>query len=230
MDLLDFGLSPLRDHFPPDVYTEALRRARRIRVNDGHSFLSRGERLVGLCIVVEGAVRIGRIRPDGSFNLIAMLGPGLHFGDVALHRTVSSQHVEAMGRTQIDVIDPSTFETLLDDQPGFAVGLLRANNARFDALLEIYDDARTLTVAVRLAKVIHLHAGRGALKDGVSCRQRDFAQLLGVTEVSIGNALKELEASELVETGYRCVMVPDKTRLGAWLRNLGAAGNLRPSP
>lgn len=230
MDLLDFGLRPLRDFMPPATYAEAHRYARRIRVEDRHALLSRGERLVGLCIVVEGAVRIGRIRPDGSFNLIAMLGPGLHFGDVALHRTVSSQHVEAMGRTEIDVIDHATFEMLLNTSPKFAAGLLQANNARFDALLELYDDARTLTVAVRLARVIYVHAGRGELRDGVRCRQHDLAQLLGVSPVSIGNALKELEASELVETGYRCVRVPDKERLGVWLRNSGAAGYLHAAP
>lgn len=223
MDVLDFRIAPLRDYLPDAVYREACARAQRKKFSAGKSLHARGDGSPRLCIVADGAVRLGRVRPDGSFNLVSVLGPGGHFGDVGLQRAAYTHDGYALGDCEILVIDAVTLENLLRHQPGFALGLWRCNTARLNALLELYDDARTLGVAARLAKVIYVHMGRGEISNGVACRQRDLAELIGVSEVSIGNALKELEAAGLVEPGYRCVKVPDKAALKAWLRNSNAA-------
>ncbi|WP_300529422.1 Crp/Fnr family transcriptional regulator [Maricaulis sp.] len=223
MDLLDFAITPLRDLLPPLAYEEARRRARRASYSDGQIVHARGDDAARLCIVAQGAVRFGRFQPGGTLNLVRMIGPGAHFGDVAVQRSTQTHDAYAVGPTQIDIVDAASLKVLLDHEPGFAAGLWQANTARLNALLELYDDARTLSVTARLAKVIYLHCGRGALADGVACLQRDLAALLGVSQVSIGNALKELQAARLVEPGYRCVTVPDKARLKAWLRKTSAA-------
>ncbi|MEL6213120.1 MAG: Crp/Fnr family transcriptional regulator [Pseudomonadota bacterium] len=222
MDLLDFGLTPLRDYLPKPVFEAACRRAQRRKFNDGQAIHARGDTNVGLCIVAEGAVRIGRFQHGGSFNLLSIVGPGGHFGDIAMQRTVRTHNAYAVGSTELLVIDAAAIEELMRDEPGFAINLWRCNSARFNAILELYDDARTLGITLRLGKVIYVHAGRGELADGVACVQRDLAEILGVTSVSIGTSLKELESDGLVETGYRCVKVPSKTRLKAWLRKTGA--------
>ncbi len=222
MDLLDFGLTPLRDYLPGPAYEEACRRAHRRTFRDGQALHARGDEMVRLCIVAEGAVRLGRFQHRGVFNLVSMIGPGAHFGDIALQRSAHTQNAYAVGHCEIYVIEAAALEDLLRTQPGFAIGLWRCNAARFNALLELYDDVRTLGITTRLAKVVYVHAGRGRLADGVACLQRDLAELLGVSQVSIGNSLRELEKAELVQAGYRCVKVPDKARLKAWLRKAGA--------
>lgn len=173
--------------------------------------------------MVSGIARFGRYQHDGSFKLLAMLGPGAHYGDVALQREAFTQNVYAEGRTEIDVLDASAVDSLLDEFPLFAVALWRCSTARLNAVLELYDDARTLNVAARLAKVIYVHCGRGELPDGVICLQRDLAEMLGVSKVAVGQAMRDLEKLGLVQSGYRRILVPDRAKLKAWLRKSGAA-------
>ena len=90
-------------------------------------------------------------------------------------------------------------------------------------ILELYDDVRTLDVPTRLAKVIYSHIGLGQIQDGVACTQRDLAELLGVTTVSIGSALRQLERLDLVKAGYRRVTVGNRAKLKAWLEDSGTS-------
>jgi CRP-like cAMP-binding protein len=223
MDLLDFGLKPLCDYLSETVKGELRRRSQRRRFQDGQALHMRGDSEARLCIVAAGMVRFGRFQHDGSFKLLATLGPGAHYGDVALQRQAFTQNVHALGRTEIDVIDAVSLETLLSSQPELAIALWHCNTARLNAVLELYDDARTLNVTARLAKVIYVHTGRGKLANGVACLQRDLAELLGVSQVAVGKAMRELESAGLVQSGYRQILVPNKGKLKSWLRRSGAA-------
>ena len=223
MDLLDFGLKPLCDYLSETVKGELRRRSQRRRFEDGQALHMRGDSEARLCIVAAGMVRFGRFQHDGSFKLLATLGPGAHYGDVALQRQAFTQNVHALGRTEIDVIDAVSLETLLSSQPELAIALWHCNTARLNAVLELYDDARTLNVTARLAKVIYVHTGRGKLANGVACLQRDLAELLGVSQVAVGKAMRELEGAGLVQSGYRQILVPNKGKLKSWLRRSGAA-------
>jgi len=223
VDLLDFGLKPLSAYLSPAVSTEMRRRALRRTVESGQALHLRGDEAARLCVVVSGVARFGRFQHDGSFKLLAMLGPGAHYGDVALQREAFTQNVYAQGRTEIDVLDASALDALLGEFPEFAQALWRCNTARLNAVLELYDDARTLNVAARLAKVIYVHCGRGELPDGVVCLQRDLAELLGVSKVAVGHAMRDLEKAGLVQSGYRRILVPDRAKLKVWLRRSGAA-------
>lgn len=217
IDLLDFGVGPLHNYIPESAYHEVLSHARRQTFKDGEALHVRGDKHPRLYIIAGGVLRLGRFAPGGAFSLVSMLGAGSHFGDIALQQNANTHDAFSVGASEVDIVDGGVLNDLLLSQPSFAIGLWRANTARLNALLELYDDARTLGVAARLAKVIYLHTGQGQMPNGVACLQRDLAALLGVSQVSIGTALKELEKAGLVEAGYRCVTVPDKAKLKAWL-------------
>ncbi len=223
MDLLDFGLRPLSAFLSDEVKVEVRRRAQLRSFGDGQAVHRRGDGDARLCIVVNGMVRFGRFQFDGSFKMLGMLGPGAHYGDVALQRRTFTQSAFALGRVEIDVIDSETLEALLRDQPELAIALWQCNTARLNWILELYDDARTLTVTARLAKVIYVHTGRGELANGVACVQKDLAELLGVSHVAVGKAMRDLEKAGLIQAGYRQIIVPSKAKLKAWLRKSGAA-------
>lgn len=221
MDLLDFGLRPLSDHLPKETYSAVCENATRRVFSDGQALHARGDVGVRLSMIASGAARLGRYQQDGSFQLVAMLGPGGHFGDISMQRSAYTHDGYAVGNTETFVIGEALLEQFLRELPGFALALWRCNTSRLNALLELYDDARALSVPQRLAKVIYVHSGKGERPDGVACLQKDFAAILGVTEVSIGTALKELEKLGLIKTGYRFVSVPNKARLKSWLRKSG---------
>lgn len=222
MDRLDFRVGTLLDYLPVETYRAVCEKAYRKIFSDGEVLHMRGDTSPRLCIVSAGRVRLGRYHPDGSFNLVTELGVGGHFGDIGIQHAAYTHDGIAVGDCEIYVIEAELLDELLRNEPGFALGIWRCNTARLNAVLGLYDDALTFGVTVRLAKVIYIHIGSGELTDGVACRQRDFADLLGVSEVSIGNALKDLEKAGLVETGYRCVKVPDRGKLQTWLHQAGA--------
>ena len=223
VDVLDFGLKPLRHYLSEAVVQDLQRYAHRRSFNDGQAVHNRGDDRARMGIVAQGKFRLGRFQHDGTFKLLSMLGPGAHYGDVALQRSAYTQDVYAIGRSEADLIDGASLDALLRDHPDFAIALWRCNTARLNAVLELYDDARTLPVTARLAKVLYVHMGRGEVPDGVACLQRELAELLGVSTVAVGNAMKALEGAGLIRSGYRQVIVPDKARLKAWLRKSGAA-------
>jgi len=219
MDLFDFAVPTLRDFLAQDVFEAVCKRAHRVSFIDGKTLHSRGDARAKLGIVAEGGIRFGRFQPDGAFTMVGALGPGGHFGDVSIQRSEYTHDVFAIGTCKVDLIDAVTLSDLLAEHPSVGEGLWQASAARVNALAELYEDARTLTVSGRLAKVLYLHTGRGALPNGVACLQRDLAALLGVSQVSIGTSLKELERNGMIEVGYRCIKIPDKPRLKTWIKN-----------
>lgn len=223
MDVLDFALKPLSAYIPDETFAELRARSNRISFTHGECLQRRGDQSVRLCLVNKGAVRLGRFQHSGAFTMITMVGPGAHFGDVGLRRRAQTHDVHAVGDVEIDVINGSDLEALLTRLPDLGAGLWRCNTDRMNALMELYEDARTLSIPQRLAKLLYVHVGRGEMPDGVACLQRDLAALLGVTHVSISTALRELESADLIAARYRCIEVPNKERLGVWLRNAGAA-------
>jgi CRP/FNR family transcriptional regulator len=223
MDLFDFGLKPLGEYLSHTTLAEVLRRSQRRSFAHGQALHLRGDHEAKLCIVADGIVRFGRFQHDGSFKLLAMLGRGAHYGDIALQRRAFTQNVYSHGRAEVDVIEAAALEALLVDMPELTLALWRCNTARLNAVLELYDDARTLSVVARLAKVIYVHSGRGQLENGVACNQSDLADLLGVSKVAVGKAIRDLERAGFIQSGYRQVIVLNKPKLKAWLRKSGAA-------
>lgn len=221
MDVLDYRVPPLRDYLDDELYKFACAQSLTRKFDDGEAVHARGDDNVRFCIVAQGAVNFGRFHPDGSFNLLIAMGPGSHFGDIALLRTVRSNNAFCVGPTHIHFFNAATLDMLVESRPDFVIAMWRCNAARLGMMLELYDDARTLSVTKRLAKAIHLHAKRaeGEGEYCLACSQRDLADLLGVSEVSIGNALKELRGHGLVVPAYRNIRVPDIDRLAAWISN-----------
>lgn len=223
MDVLDFAVPPLRSHLSDATWEQVSKLAHRVSYKDGQALHARGDAPGGLCLIASGAVKFGRFSRGGAFNLLIMLGPGGHFGDIAAFLGSSrGNNAYAVGHTEIDVFDEHVLDDLLILQPVFARALNRANATRLMGLMELYDDMRTLAVTERLAKVLWYHAGRGEIADGVACLQRDLADVLGVSQMAISKSLKQLENAGLIETGYRCVRIRNKSRLEVWLRKAGA--------
>lgn len=223
LDHLDFGLMPLREYLSDEVYNKLIRRAHRTNFKSGNVIHSRGETMARFGVVAEGGVRFGRFLQDGNFNLLFEVGPGGHFGDgQGLLRAAYAHHACSIGNTKIDFLDSKALIDLLTEEPSFALALSKVNAARLMRLLDLYHDARTLSVPMRLAKLLLIHVGRGKIANGVACLQRDLSELLGVSSVSVSTALKELENAGLVASGYRQIIVPDKASLEAWLSKSNA--------
>ncbi|PQM28055.1 hypothetical protein CVO77_05920 [Sphingopyxis lindanitolerans] len=146
---------------------------------------------------------VGRYAEDGGFTAFAVLGPGDLFGELAFFTGVPRQ-VDALasGAARLVAIDRPLLRRLMAADIGWAELLLRSLGRQLAGALDIIDAERRLGSADRLLRLLRMMAADGP--DGASVRatQQQLADLLGVSRVTLGAALRELAARGLIETGY----------------------------
>jgi CRP-like cAMP-binding protein len=216
MDLMNFGLPSLAGRLSPEDLAHLRTLASRGRYGDGQLLHARGEGVLSLGLVVEGAVRLVRRRPDGRMITQSTWGPGHHFGYLPVTTSGGRSHdAIAVGPTVVDRLSPEAVEKLLAERPAVARALLDVTTRRLALLADLYDDMRLLPPIVRLAKLLLL-ALTGAPDGRVRCVQDELAQLLGLSGVTVGQLLKKLSGLGLISTGYGYVTILDPERLDIW--------------
>lgn len=217
-DLLDFDSRPFASLLPDPLAARLSAAAVRVDYDDGETIHSRGDAKPGLSIIRSGAVRFAIPGVDGSYLSTSVLGPGHCFGEATLFAHLPRTHdASAVGRTAIDQIPKARFDRIFDEEPALARLLLEATTQRLYAVLDLLDDLRRLPLMVRAAKMIAGMARSAKRKGEVECNQSDLAFTLGVSRVSIGKALAQLQDEGLIELGYGRIFVPDAGALGAWI-------------
>jgi CRP/FNR family cyclic AMP-dependent transcriptional regulator len=93
-----------------------------VHVPAGRAMVRQGELGREFALIVEGEAVVER---DGVE--VARLGPGAHFGELALLESIPrNASVIAATDMTVQVIDRRGFDTLLEDSPGLTRNLLRA--------------------------------------------------------------------------------------------------------
>lgn len=188
------------------------------RFDDGQTIHTQGSRRIGLSVIMSGRVRFGVFSEDGDFIHTGLLNEGHCFGEATLFANMPrAYHADAVGETVILGIGKKQFDTLFDDDPGFARAFLGALTNRLYAALDFADDLRRLTLEARIAKQLFRIAGMGGFSgDGIiPIRQTDLAYALGMSRVSIGKVLEALQKRGLIKLGYGEIKITDPARLKA---------------
>lgn len=213
-DLLDHQTPQLMRLLPTALAARVEAASRARTYGDGQVVHLRGDRRPGVSIIKAGAVRVGVLGADGSFNTVSVLGPGHCFGEHALFSGLPRTHdVSAVGVTTVLHLDRAAFLRLFDGEPQFARALMTVVSSRASALLQIVDDMRRLSLADRTAKLLASMAPADQTSPTIDCSQSDLGFALGVSRVAIGHALGRLEADGLVERGYGRIRLPDLAAL-----------------
>jgi CRP-like cAMP-binding protein len=111
---------------------EVDRVADEVHVEAGRTIMSQGDLGQELAVIIEGQVEVVR---DGT--AIATLGPGSHFGEIALLDSLTrTATVRAVSDVVLEVIDRRGLNTLLDDVPSIARSLLAGMSQRVAELEE----------------------------------------------------------------------------------------------
>lgn len=119
-----------------DIDVIAASRGRTLVLADGATIYARGEPGDCAFIVARGRVRIGNGVP------VEVLRPGEIFGEMALLDGGSRcSAAVAVGPTEVMAIDRATFDVLIQDDPDFAVVLLRLTARRLRAAMAALDYA-----------------------------------------------------------------------------------------
>ena len=113
-----------------------------IRVPKGRTVIRQGDLGQEFALIVEGTADIVK---DGQ--VVATLGPGAYFGEVALLDTITrTASVVAASDLVLEVLDRRGFNTLLDDLPQLSRSMLRGLAHR---LAELEDDNEQLRAQLR---------------------------------------------------------------------------------
>jgi len=174
-----------------------------VKYDDEQIIHSRGDKKPGLSIVKSGAVRVGTIGLDGSFQTVSVLGVGQSFGEHTVLAGLPRTHdVSAAGPVEIYQMAAPVFMRLVAEHTELTSILLKVSLIRSHGLLEQIDDMRWLTLPVRLAKLLMSIKGEADKAYArVTCRQSELAYTLGVSRVALGNAVKRLVKAELIVPG-----------------------------
>jgi CRP/FNR family transcriptional regulator/CRP/FNR family cyclic AMP-dependent transcriptional regulator len=173
-----------------------------------------------LYIISRGKVKISHTTPEGQEVVLAILGPGDFFGELALlDDSPRSATAVALEPTETLTLHREEFIHYLTDNPDFALHVLKTLARNIRRLNTQLADIFFLDLPGRLARVlINLADQYGRrVTDGtvidLALTQTDLADMTGATRVSINKALGRFRRSGWIRVNGRQLTVLDRAAL-----------------
>ena len=165
-------------------------------------------------VIVSGTIKISAYHPDGREAVLAVLGPGDVFGELALFgQAERSADATALEDAEVLSLDADGLDASIRTHPEIGLALLHVLGQRLRQSNEAFQDIAFFDVpgrvARRLADLADAHgveAAEGTLID-ISLSQESLAQMVGATRESVNKALALLKRRGLVaRTGRRYIV------------------------
>jgi len=188
---------------PDNVRDQLLARGRPMRFARSQLIQQRGDPAREFWYVESGSVQVGRFSEHGRLTLFAVLGPGETFGELAFigefPRTVDA----IAGSDAVLVrIGESEFQNLLQSEPSAARLLLQTMALTVQQAFDMVEAGRNLDSTQKLAQALLRLLGEQPDGTGLRITQQELADLVGLSRVSLGKAMKRLQDGGLVSAGY----------------------------
>lgn len=147
-------------------------------------------------------------------TVFAVLGAGDLFGELAYFTGLPRQ-VDAVADTDAVLvrIEAALIERLLGANPDFSRWLLKSLGNQLRTALDRIERDRNLPARARVARLLLDIARREG--PALALTQQALGDLLGLSRVTIGQAMGELASLGLVNSGYRQIKVLDMVGLRA---------------
>jgi CRP-like cAMP-binding protein len=173
-----------------------------------------------LYIITSGKIKISHSSADGQDAVLAILGAGDFFGELALlDDSPRSATAETIEPTETLTLHRDDFLKYIDNNPAFSRHVLNILARRIRHLNKQVSDIFFLDLPARLARTILLLADQHGepVADGVlitiSLTQTDLAEMTGATRVSINKALGRFRRAGWVRVEGRRLTVIDREAL-----------------
>jgi CRP/FNR family cyclic AMP-dependent transcriptional regulator len=188
----------------------------------GTAIFKEGEEGDALYVVLDGRVRISVLSAKGDEVILAVLGPGESFGDLALlDSRPRSATATAATATSAMRVARADFLDWLSVRPTAAAALLETLSLRFRQVDEALSDIAFLDLPRRLAKRLLQLAAAGRSGPvtrspgpvGIEVTQSELASMLGVTRESINKELRRFSRRGWLAVGRGSVRLADEAAL-----------------
>jgi CRP/FNR family transcriptional regulator/CRP/FNR family cyclic AMP-dependent transcriptional regulator len=173
-----------------------------------------------LYIISCGKVKIAHSTPDGQEALLAILGSGDFFGELALlDDSPRSATAEALEPTLTLTLHRTDFRRYLGSNPDFAMHVLQSMARNIRRLNSQLSDIFFLDLPGRLARTLlrladrHGHPVEDGILIALTLTQTDLAEMTGATRVSINKALGRFRRAGWVRAKGRRFTILDRAAL-----------------
>lgn len=175
----------------------------------GRIFYSPNERAEVLFILKKGHVQLYRMSDEGRKLVIATLGPGTIFGEMALTGLgMYDAFAEATEEALICILNRGDLEKILMSKPKVAVRLLDLMGKRLRETEERLEQTLFQDVPSRLAALLlRLRTETGS--DVIEMTHEQLAEHLGVYRETVTAALSNLRKEDLISVGRKQVQLSD---------------------
>jgi CRP/FNR family transcriptional regulator, cyclic AMP receptor protein len=199
---------------PEPIRDRVLRRGRKIGFEKGQLIQQHGDQAREFWYVESGSVQVGRFSEDGRLTLFAVLGAGETFGELAFMGEFP-RTVDALAGTDAMLvkIGEEEFQNLIQSEPAAVRLLLKTMALTVQEAFNLVEASRNLPTIERLARALIRLCGDRPAEIVISISQQELADLVGVSRVSLGKALKKLEREEVLICGYGNITIKRKKTL-----------------
>ena len=191
--------------------------AARRNVRKNAIVISEGDETNSLYLIESGRVRVSCVNDEGREFILANLGPGDHFGELALlDDGPRSASVTALEACIFLTISQEDLTAWLGDNPDNALSLLRAMARRVRG---ITGDLTSLALQDVYGRVVRLLMRDAREEDGVlmtgPMTQQDIADMVGASREMVSRILQELKRGEYISTRGKRICI-DKQMPKHW--------------
>ncbi len=191
----------------PEELREVAHAAMMTTCPPGRIFYSPNERGEVLFILKKGHVQLYRMSDEGRKLVIATLGPGTIFGEMALTGLgMYDAFAEATEEALICILNRRDLEKLLVSQPKITVRLLDVMAKRLRETEDRLEQTLFHDVSSRLAALL-LRLRNETGSDLIEMTHEELAEHLGVYRETVTAALNTLRKEDLISIGRKQVQL-----------------------
>lgn len=204
----------------PSAVTALTRQLRSVSFPAGHTVFVEGEAGDRLYIIAKGKVKVGCKTADGRENLLALMGPGDMFGELALFDPgPRTSTVTTLTEVRAVTMDGEALRTWMANRPEIAERLLRVLARRLRRTNDNLSDLIFTDVPGRVAKQLLYLSQRFGSRDGEALRvdhelsQAELAQLVGASRETVNKTLSDFAQRGWIRLQGKTVLIDDAASL-----------------
>jgi len=173
-----------------------------------------------LFLIKQGKVQLYRISPEGKKLVIATLGPGTLFGEMALlGQQMHNAFAEALDDCMILVMSRADLERLILGKPLVGLRLLEITGRRLNDAEARLEDMAFKGIPARLASLLlRLSAERNS-PDILGMTHQDLAETIGTYRETATQVLNDMKSQGLIAIGRKRITICDPERLAEVARS-----------
>ena len=167
-----------------------------------------------LFLVKSGQVQLYRISPEGKKLVIATLGSGTLFGEMALlGQQMHNAFAEALDDCLILVMSRADLERLILNKPVVGLRMLEITGRRLNDAEARLEDMAFKGIPARLASLLLRLAAERQSYDILGLTHQDLAETIGTYRETATQVLNDMKAQGLIEIGRKRITIKDAERL-----------------